>query len=290
MLFTERLLAYNQPLTTSEQRLVDAVLENYPHGLLESATAIASQFETSASTVVRLFAKLGYSSYSEAQLEARHEVASRLQTAAQRVPLSIGRNRTLTECIDETLAIDQQNIQRTREAVNIKEFSAVVKGLTSARGRIFVVAQKNSAPVGAYLSTHLTMCLPRVQSLTGNTVQVAEELIWIDPADILLVFTVRRYAKVPLTAAEYFRKCGAKVFAITDSPTSPVAQIADHNLFVNTANASPFNSYTAALFLCNSLISAVAQGQSSQVEDALVRRDELWCFFESEIIKSGRAE
>ena len=67
--------------SAAERALAEALGRDYPHALLESATALAARTGTSASTVVRLFAKLGYASYAEAQREARGEVTALLQTA-----------------------------------------------------------------------------------------------------------------------------------------------------------------------------------------------------------------
>ena len=63
--------------------------------------------------------------------------------------------------------------------------------------------------------------------------------------------------------------------------------MAHHRLQVRTSNASPFDSYTAAFFLCNALVSAVAQLRHKAVSEALKRRDDLWTDFESQLIVEG---
>ncbi len=86
-----------------------------------------------------------------------------------------------------------------------------------------------------------------------------DQLLWVQPNDALLVFSIRRYASGPAKWRSTFATRGAQVLAITDSPAAPVATLAHHHLQVHTSNASPFDSYTAAFFLCNALVSAVAQ-------------------------------
>ena len=75
-LLTERLARQDADLTASERALAEALGRDYPHALLESATALAARTGTSASTVVRLFAKRGYGSYAEAQREADEQAAA----------------------------------------------------------------------------------------------------------------------------------------------------------------------------------------------------------------------
>jgi len=281
-LLTERLARHHADLTGSERALAEALLRDYPHALLESATALAARNGTSASTVVRLFAKLGYTSYAEAQREARAEVTALLQTAGQRAPVTIGAERSLQQCVDDALLHDQHNLAATRDGLNLAAFEALATCLAQDKGRVHVLAQINSAPVGSWLALHLNMCRPGVQELGAGAMDTTDQLLWVQPDDVLLVFSIRRYASGPAKVAQHFRDAGAQVLAITDSPAAPVATLAHHHLQVHTSNASPFDSYTAAFFLCNALVSAVAQLRHGAVPQVLARRDSLWDQFESQ--------
>ena len=281
-LLTERLARHHADLTGSERALAEALQRDYPHALLESATALAARNGTSASTVVRLFAKLGYASYAEAQREARAEVTALLQTAGQRAPVIIGAERTLQQCVDDALLHDQHNLAATRDGLNLAAFEAMATCLAQDKGRVHVLAQINSAPVGSWLALHLNMCRPGVQELGAGAMDTTDQLLWVQPDDVLLVFSIRRYASGPAKVAQHFRDAGAQVLAITDSPAAPVATLAHHHLQVHTSNASPFDSYTAAFFLCNALVSAVAQLRHGAVPQVLARRDSLWDQFESQ--------
>ena len=281
-LLTERLARHHADLTGSERALAEALQRDYPHALLESATALAARNGTSASTVVRLFAKLGYASYAEAQREARAEVTALLQTAGQRAPVTIGAERSLQQCVDDALLHDQHNLAATRDGLNLAAFEAMAIRLAQDKGRVHVLAQINSAPVGSWLALHLNMCRPGVQELGAGAMDTTDQLLWVQPDDVLLVFSIRRYASGPAKVAQHFRDAGAQVLAITDSPAAPVATLAHHHLQVHTSNASPFDSYTAAFFLCNALVSAVAQLRHGAVPQVLARRDSLWDQFESQ--------
>ena len=281
-LLTERLARHHADLTGSERALAEALQRDYPHALLESATALAARNGTSASTVVRLFAKLGYASYAEAQREARAEVTALLQTAGQRAPVTIGAERSLQQCVDDALLHDQHNLATTRDGLNLAAFEAMATCLAQDKGRVHVLAQINSAPVGSWLALHLNMCRPGVQELGAGAMDTTDQLLWVQPDDVLLVFSIRRYASGPAKVAQHFRDAGAQVLAITDSPAAPVATLAHHHLQVHTSNASPFDSYTAAFFLCNALVSAVAQLRHGAVPQVLARRDSLWDQFESQ--------
>lgn len=285
-LLPQRLAQQGADLTASEQALAQTLGREYPHALLESATALAARTGTSASTVVRLFAKLGYASYAEAQREARGEVTALLQTAAQRAPVTLGTQRSLIECVDDALLHDQHNLQATREALDSAAFESVARLLAGdGPGRVFVLAQLNSAPVSAWLALHLNMCRPGVQELDVGAVSPIDQLLWVGPQDILLAFSVSLYSRGTTELARRFKAAGGQVLALTDSPTAPLVPLASHWLQVHTANASPFHSYTAAFFLCNALVSAVAQLRHQNVSEALARRDALWREFDDQLIR-----
>ena len=286
LLLPQRLAQQGAELTASELTLAQTLGSNYPHALLESATALAAHPGTSASTVVRLFAKLGYASYAEAQREARDEVTALLQTAAQRAPVLLGAQRSLSECVDDALLHDQHNIQATREGLDMAAFEAMARKLAQGEGRVFVLAQLNSSPVSAWLALHLNMCRPGVQELDAGAIAPADQLLWIGPSDTLLAFSVSQYSRGTFEIAQRFADAGAQVLAITDSPAAPLATVAHHWLQVRTANASPFHSYTAAFYLCNALVSAVAQLRHKDVSEALARRDALWKQFNHQLIRT----
>ncbi|KAA9167369.1 MurR/RpiR family transcriptional regulator [Delftia sp. BR1] len=286
LLLPQRLAQQGAELTASEQTLAQTLGSDYPHALLESATALAARTGTSASTVVRLFAKLGYASYAEAQREARGEVTALLQTAAQRAPVLLGAQRSLSECVDDALLHDQHNIQSTREGLDMAAFESMARQLAQDEGRVFVLAQLNSSPVSAWVALHLNMCRPGVQQLDAGAIAPADQLLWVGPTDTLLAFSVSQYSRGTYEVAQRFSEAGARVLAITDSPTAPLATVAHHWLQVRTANASPFHSYTAAFYLCNALVSAVAQLRHADVSEALARRDALWREFNHQLIRT----
>ena len=285
-LLPQRLAQQSAELTASEQTLAQTLGSDYPHAVLESATALAARTGTSTSTVVRLFAKLGYASYAEVQREARGEVTALLQTAAQRAPVTLGTRRSVRECLDDALLQDQYNLQATREGLDAAAFEAMAQLLArEGPGRVFVLAQLNSAPVSAWLALHLNMCRPGVQELDVGAIQPIDQLLWVGPQDVLLVFSISLYSSGTTELAQRFRAAGGQVLAITDSPAAPRVPLAHYWLQVRTANASPFHSYTAAFFLCNALVSAVAQLRHASLPETLARRDALWQEFEHQLIR-----
>lgn len=277
MNLNQRISGYGRKLTRSEQRLIDELQTRYPQGLLESATSLAKKVGTSASTVVRLLAKLGYPSYAEAQLEARSEVTARLSSPATRADAVIQDDASVRTCLANALLHDQHNLASTFAALDVAAFEGAVRLLTQRKARVHVTGQRHAAALASHLSLHLNLCLPDVRPMaSAGPLLMEDQLLWIGEQDVLLAVTFRRHALATARAAKYFKEKGAKVIVITDGPSVPAALSADHVMLVRTSSASPFDSYTAAFSLCNALVTAVVQRRKKELGEALERGDALW--------------
>ncbi|MDW5444920.1 MurR/RpiR family transcriptional regulator [Polaromonas sp. SM01] len=277
MNLNQRISTYGKKLTKSEQRLIEELQAHHPQGLLASATSLAKKVGTSASTVVRLLAKLGYESYAEAQMEARAEVTALLASPATRADAVINDDSSIRSCLANALLHDQHNLSATFASLDVAAFEAAVRLLTQRKVRVHVLGQRHGAAMASHLALHLNLCLPDVRLMaSASPLLLEDQLLWIDEHDVLLTPTFRRHSLAITRAAKYFRDKGAKVIVITDGPTAPAAASANHLLLVRTSSASPFDSYTAALSVCNALITAVAQRRKKEMGAALERGEALW--------------
>ncbi|MGE4371170.1 MAG: MurR/RpiR family transcriptional regulator [Burkholderiaceae bacterium] len=286
----DRIANYPKKLTKHEKKLTDYILAGYPQHLLESATSIANKLGISASTVVRFFSKLNYSSLTEVQDEARLELASKLTSPLQRASLAARNAHSIPDIVERTFALDRDNISATSQSIDMRSFEAVVDALASHdTRRIYIAGAKNSLAIVHYLHTHLNMCLPNVHALTTEATY-PDQLLWADSTDLVLAVTIRRYSRSVVQAVRYFDALGAKVACITDSPLSPIANLSDHRLLVHTSSLSPFDSYTAAFSLCNALVAAVSRRRQKEVTKSLVRGDKLWRQFGVFVADDGAKE
>lgn len=277
MNFSDRLATRTHTLTQSEKALADYLIARQPQGMLDSATVIAKKLGISPSTVVRFFAKMGYASFYEAQREARHDIASKLASPAQRANLAIGGEHTLASIVEDSFQSDIENIGASRESLDLKEFESIVRILTRPRkGKVFIAGAKNAYAVAVFLHTHLNMCMKDVYILDAQHSLLADNLLWVDSHDILLAVSIRRYASTVFQAAQHFDSVGARVLAITDSPLSPIAGLADHRLLIHTASNSPFDSFTAIFALCNALISAISLRKKKDIDALLKHGEAIW--------------
>lgn len=273
----QRIAAYDRKLSKTENLLVEAVLAHYPQSLLDSATALARTVGTSASTVVRLLAKLGYESYAQAQTEARAAVTARLASPAERADAVAADSLSARACLHQALLHDQHNLQATFAGLDPAQFESALRLLLQRKARLHVLGHRQAAPLAGYAALYLNLCRPGVRQLnTGGPQSLEDQLLWLGAHDVLLLFTFRRYSVTALKAAQAFRQAGGAVVLITDSAQAPAARWADAMLVAHCSSASPFDSYTAAMSLCNALLSALAQRSKQALGEAVARGEALW--------------
>ncbi len=273
----QRIAAYDRKLTKTEQRLVEDMQARYPQGLLESATALARRVGTSASTVVRLLAKLGYDSYAQAQMQARAELTALLASPGERADAVSVDNPSAQACLRNALLHDQHNLETTFAAIDVAAFEAAVRLLTQRRARVHVLGLRQAAPLANHMALYLNLCLPDVKAMAASgPLFLEDQLLWLQPHDVLLAFTFRRYSVAAANAVKVFRERGGKVVLITDSAAAPAAAQAHHVLLPRTSSASPFDSHVAALSICNALLAAVALRRKKELAATLERGEALW--------------
>lgn len=273
----QRIAAYDKKLTKTERRLVEDMQARYPQGLLESATALARNVGTSASTVVRLLAKLGYDSYAQAQMQARAELTARLASPGERADAVSVDNPSAQACLRNALLHDQHNLETTFAAIDVAAFEAAVRLLTQRRARVHVLGLRQAAPLASHMALYLNLCLPGVRAMAASgPLFLEDQLLWLDEQDVLLAFTFRRYSVAAAHAVKVFRERGGKVVLVTDSAAAPAAAQAHHVLLARTSSASPFDSHVAALSICNALLAAVALRRKKELAATLERGEALW--------------
>jgi len=254
--------------------------QNYPQAMLSSAMTIARELSISPSTVVRFFPKLGYASFAEAQDVVRLDVARRLASPAERANLQVV-SPNLVEAVEATFREEARNLERLRTTLNMETYAAVIDRLCHPdRGTLYLAGAKNSFSLATYLGTHLNMCLPGVQLLRMEGGLHADQLLWSTKKDMVLVISVRRYSRATMKVAEHFHQMGAPVVALVDSAEAPVAKLAAEVLQFPIDSASPFDSFTAGMSLCNLLVAGVASRRPRGVLDTLQRGDGMWKAFE----------
>jgi DNA-binding MurR/RpiR family transcriptional regulator len=118
------------------------------------------------------------------------------------------------------------------------------------------------------------MVRPGVRALEEHS--FATDLSDAGRMDVAVVFDFFRYRRQVVTATRAFAKAGVTIVAFTDSPLSPLAELADNWCQIEVPAIGPFDSSAPVVFMCELLVARVAQQLQDDATNRIDRIETLW--------------
>ncbi|MEE1948504.1 MurR/RpiR family transcriptional regulator [Pseudomonas alcaligenes] len=252
-----KLAAVAPDLQPSLRKVADFILRHPLKAATLTIEELAQATDTSPAAVNRLARAMqlgGFSALKTALVATLQDLVSPVDKLrnelAQRSDGSFG--------LHEQMRIAGSNLGSTANGNSQDTFAAFVEVLATAR-RVYILGFGNSAYLAGLAAANLVpYCADAVAvSMEGGNENAAYRLASITAEDALLAISLPRYSLDTLQLARYALERGAKVLAITDSPASPLAPIADHSLFATAEHPVLISSNIAVLALIESLVAAV---------------------------------
>ncbi len=240
-------------LTTSERRVGQAVADDPKIVAFGTVAQLADRSGTSGPTVLRFAAKLGFAGFVELQAAVQEEIADQLRPATQRI-----RERRSGDVLGQAMQADLENVRRTMESIDAKDFTETVELIADRRHRVFVLASELSGAPGQLLAQQLDLLRDGVQLIEGAGPRVSRRLVDLEVGDVLVVTDLRRYERWILDVVARADERGALVIALTDSRLSPLAEHARFVFTLEARGVGPFDSSAGAMALVHALGAAIA--------------------------------
>lgn len=265
----QRLLELQREASASNRAIADYLLRNPLRIPALGIEELAARAAVSTATLSRFARMLGFSNYAA----LRHSVAETLQRMLQPVEklrqsieAKPGKERSpVLEGLETTLA----NARVAAEGLSAEHLQAVVEEVARAR-HVYTLGFGLSAHVAAILALDLQPFCNELTNVVefGGTEVAAGRLMNISAQDALIVISVPRYANDAISLTQYARRRGASVIAITDSPASPLAPLADHLLLAPATHPVLASSLSAALVVIEALVTTLMVSSRRNVEQA----------------------
>ncbi len=252
----ERIRQSMGDLPAAERRVARALLSDYPTAGLEPAAQLAARARTSAPTVTRYIARLGYAGYREFQQTLREELQARTSSPMTTTPKYTPQS-PLAGLLADTGRVDSDLLRSSFDSLPPSEFEAAVDLLVDPRRRVTSIGGRFSHVLAELLDLHLRMMRAHTywRLVTPETSAIAR--IESDRRDSFVVFDFRRYQRDVVECARAVHERGAKIILITDPWLSPIAEFAEVVLPLHTDNESSFDSVVPAVALVEALATAI---------------------------------
>ena len=129
----------------------------------------------------------------------------------------------------------------------------------AAAETIYLIGLRRSFPIASYMAYALGKLGVRTMLVDAVGGLAAEQMTFASPGDAVLAISFTPYASETVTLARAAAETGVPVIAITDSPFSPLAQVAGLWIEISEANFEGFRSMAATLTLAMTLTVAIAE-------------------------------
>ncbi len=270
--FQQRIKQRYHELSASQKNLAEFILENNDKAAFLTASRLGALVHVSESTVIRFAITLGYNGYPELQEDLQDNLRSKLNMVSR------FKDTDAVPDVDSSAHIlrhDIANLTKTLNELNTGAFTSAVDEIFKAR-RIYVVGQRSAHCLAVFLAFYLEMLGKDTRVVPLGISSIFEQFMDIKEGDLVIGISFPRYTRKTLEGLEFAKKQGASTLAITDSVVSPLAQLADITLFVESDMGSFIESLTAPLSVINALVTAVGRKQKEKTLDILEHLEEVW--------------
>jgi DNA-binding MurR/RpiR family transcriptional regulator len=254
--------------SASQRQIADYLLRNQMRVTALGIEELADSCQVSTATISRFARDIGQKNYS-AMGGAMAETLQSLLQPVDKLRRTIERRTRATSPITESLEYAAANIAATSDALSPPAMQAVVRRLTRAKV-VYVMGFGLSANLAGMLVQHLQpFCLHVVEVVgIGGSEVAAGHLVNLTEHDVLVVISFPRYTLDCIGLASFARDRGACIVALTDSPASPLAELADHTLYAQSTHPVLPSSASTALAMIEALAVALMVSNKKNVEKA----------------------
>jgi DNA-binding MurR/RpiR family transcriptional regulator len=244
------------------QQVADFAAANPDDIAFGTAASIAERVGVQPSTLVRFSQAIGYKGFSELQDVFRERLRDRpsnydARLDALREAAGTGASSALLEGFCGAAV---RSIDRLRERTAPATIETAANRLAEA-DTIYLIGQRRSYPVTVYMSYafgQLGIKTVLIGSAAGTD---PETLRFASDADAAIAISFAPYAPATLTYARQIAAQGTPIFAITDSPFSPLVTTSSLWFEVAEADYEGFRSLSATFALSMTLMVAVADAR-----------------------------
>jgi DNA-binding MurR/RpiR family transcriptional regulator len=227
---------------------------------------LASHVGTSRPTIVRFANKLGFDGYSKLQRHVRIDLSHRLARPSERIRHDDETAPPIRVAIDEAIASVFKALEGDRVA-------RIVGPIVQAEN-VWILSGETSQAGAHALHSGLSMVRPGVRSLEEHS--FGTDLSDAGPRDAAVVLDFFRYRRPVATATRVFADAGVAVIAITDSPLSPLVDLADIWCEIEVPAIGPFDSSVPAVAIAELLVSRVAKELHDEATARIDHIEALW--------------
>lgn len=231
-----RRLAHEFPSLPERMRKVGQYLLDHPEDVaLLSMREQARRVSVPPATMTRFAQRLGYAGYDELRALFAASIRGRVSDFGTRAGELAARRAKLGEPT-LALALAHGMVERVTALIHpdLQVFLVEAAGLLAGARRIFCVGHRSCYAPAYHFAYVAGLCGAPTHLVDGPGGIGGDALSAADAQDVLLAVSFSPYTRQTVELARFAHDAGIAVVALTDSPLSPLARIADRIVTVPT--------------------------------------------------------
>ena len=253
-------------LTPTERRIAEAVVAEPTLLAFGSVSDLAGRVGTSRPSIVRFATKLGFDGYTQLQQHVRSNLSRRLSRPSDRI-------RSENDEAVPVRATIEEAITSVFDALEGDRLTQLAGPLVQGK-KIWILSGEQSPAGARTLHSGLSMVRPDVRLLGEHS--YGTDLSEAQCGDTAVVIDFVRYRRQVAAATRILAEAGVTVVAITDSPLSPLVELADTWSQIKVPAIGPFDSSIPVVALCELLVAQVTKELHEDATNRIDRIESLW--------------
>ena len=268
--------------TGAQKRVADYILKNPSEVAFMTIETLAKHSGISVATIMRLAYALKYEGYSDMQRDLQKIVLMRLSPSNRFAAnlRKLSNNKLLTQCAENQIA----NIRRTVDFISDEVAAASVEMVLAAE-KVYIVGLKSSGSIASFLYEGFNRIGIDCELLLPETSRLIAQLARMTDRSLVIAISFPRYVRRTIEIATTAKERRAKILAITDGHSSPLAPVADLFLTCAFETLSFHSSTLGAIFAADYLITAVSLHDTQKVRRELESIDPILHEMDTNILK-----
>jgi RpiR family carbohydrate utilization transcriptional regulator len=256
-------------LNEQEQKVGQYILEN-PYEVVHLAISdLAQRCTASDATIFRFCKKVGADGYQDLKIRLAQELAS----ARAATYVEITEKDSLAEAAKKVIAADVKALEDTLTVLNLVALERAAEALLAAR-RVDIYGSGGGAVAALELQYKLIRVGVRGVAHTDSEMQVISATL-LSPDDVAVGISHSGTSRDIQHALDIAKQAGATLVAITNHPSSPVAEMADINLCTaaqeSLAHGYPLGARVAQVALIDVLYESMSFKRRDETERSLAK-------------------
>ena len=268
----EKITSKYNSLPKNQRKIAEYFINNFDNIPFLNVQDLSIATGASVASIVRFSQRSGFKGFSE----LRDSITGSLQKELHNkeiFPL-FERRKVEEDLLTEVANLDIKNINDTLNLVERTTFNYVIDRILKSE-RVFTAGLGISYLLAEILAYQLTQVGISSSVLLHSHTLFNEHILFLNPKDLLIVFSFPPYSKETIEAAEYASKRKIDVISVTNKHASPATFFTKANLIVRSENMLYTNSFAAISVLINAIATACAIKDQQRAKKILKESEEI---------------